>query len=312
MGQGTLFDEGEIEDVDDLLTRDFRRALKAAAMSLPNPLPIQLATSNLLLDRRGGQDAATRAWNVSVALFYKAGGIPWRFRADGPETCFVGISFHHLKTKSTHRVYSSLAQAFSTEGDGFALRGAAVPWTKEQGRNPHLSDAQSDELVTQVIEKYRDQIGRNPARIVLHKSTKFDDAERTGFSSALKNIPVIELVNLGVSSFRLVRRGSYPPRRGTICEINDSATYLFTTGYIPEWETYPGPHIPAPVRIVTDDRRDITRIATDVLGLSRMNWNTARDTSGLPITLRFSREVGGIMAEVGPDTQPNPSYRFYM
>ena len=75
-------------------------------------------------------------------------------------------------------------------------------------------------------------------------------------------------------------------------------TYLFTTGYIPEWETYPGPHIPVPVLIDTDQKANINRTTIDILGLSRMNWNTPRDTSGIPITLRFSREVGGIMAEV--------------
>jgi hypothetical protein len=48
-----------------------------------------------------------------------------------------------------------------------------------------------------------------------------------------------------------------------------------------------------------------------VLALARINWNTAFDTTGSPITLRFARQVGGIMAEAGRD-KPNPSYRFYM
>ena len=33
---------------------------------------------------------------------------------------------------------------------------------------------------------------------------------------------------------------------------------------------------------------------------------------GAPITLRFARQVGGIMAEVGEGVTPHPSYRFYM
>jgi hypothetical protein len=28
--------------------------------------------------------------------------------------------------------------------------------------------------------------------------------------------------------------------------------------------------------------------------------------------MRFAREVGGIMAEVGTNERPNPSYRYYM
>jgi hypothetical protein len=90
------------------------------------------------------------------------------------------------------------------------------------------------------------------------------------------------------------------------------AAYVFTTGYIPEWKTYPGPHIPAPVQIITDERTGARQVAAEVLGLTRMSWNTARNTGGVPITLRFAREVGGIMAEVGQDAEPNPSYRYYM
>jgi hypothetical protein len=70
-------------------------------------------------------------------------------------------------------------------------------------------------------------------------------------------------------------------------------------------------HIPVPVRIQTDRATDIIRTANEVLSLAKMNWNTAFDTTGAPITLRFSRQVGGIMAEAGLD-KPNPSYRFYM
>src|ERR1019366_5651238 len=53
---------------EELLQRDFRRALKARAME--SNIPIQIVTSGLLYDDQANQDAATRAWNSSVALFY--------------------------------------------------------------------------------------------------------------------------------------------------------------------------------------------------------------------------------------------------
>ncbi len=310
-GQLTLFDEWGLEETpEDLLTRDFRRALKARAMTYR--MPIQLGTTNLFLDGDRNQDAATRAWNVGVALFYKAGGIPWRLKTAGPETCFVGISFHHLRTTHRHLVYSSLAQAFSTEGEGFALRGDAVPWDAKEGRHPHLTEIQAAALAEQVLAEYRERTGHDPSRIVLHKTSKYDSAEQIGFRSALNDIPIVDLVNITPTRFRLVQDGLYPPKRGTVCLVNGAATYLFTTGYIPEWKTYPGPHIPVPVEVVLAGGGDVLGSAADVLGLSRMNWNTARDTSGQPITLRFARQVGGIMAEVGPEQQPHPSYRFYI
>ena len=308
-GQLLLFDIEETEE--DLLNRDFRRALKARAMRFR--MPIQIATDNLLTDLSTNQDPATRAWNMSVGLYYKAGGIPWRFKSDGPETCFVGISFHHLRTSHSHLVYSSLAQAFSTSGDGFALRGDSIPWDEKQDRNVHLTADQAFNLADQVIKEYQRRTGGNPQRVVLHKTSEFDGTEQEGFRRAFRDVPVIELIHINTKRtlFRLLKYGTYPPKRGLLCTVNDVATYLFTTGYISEWGTYPGPHIPAPIKLVSDGVADMRRVASDILGLARMNWNTASITSGVPVTLYFSRRVGGIMAEAGDD-QPLPSFRYYI
>ena len=308
-GQLSLFQDIE-ETEEDLLNRDFRRALKARTMKFE--IPIQIGTDNLFEDQDTNQDPATRAWNMSVGLYYKGGGIPWRFKAEGPETCFVGISFHHLRTPSKHLVYSSLAQAFSSRGEGFALRGEAIDWDERQGRNVHLTVDQAAELAGQVLQEYSEQTGGNPKRVVLHKTSRFDEAEQEGFRHGFRDIPIVELINIMPTQFRLLTYGKYPSRRGTLCTVNKTATYLFTTGYMPEWRTYPGPHIPAPVKLVSDDDVDMHQVASDILGLARMNWNTASMSSAHPVTLFFSRRVGGIMAEVGPNREPHPSFRYYM
>jgi hypothetical protein len=83
---------------------------------------------------------------------------------------------------------------------------------------------------------------------------------------------------------------------------------------MPELNTYPGPHIPAPAELRSDQPIDIERAARDILGLTRMNWNTASITGGQPVTLSFARQVGGIMAEYGQATEEKPlaSFRYYM
>ena len=35
--------------------------------------------------------------------------------------------------------------------------------------------------------------------------------------------------------------GVYPPNVGTVCTVNGDRTCLFTTGFMPELGTYPGP-----------------------------------------------------------------------
>lgn len=106
---------------------------------------------------------------------------------------------------------------------------------------------QAANLAEKVLAQYRELSGGSPLRIVLHKTSKFNEAELAGFKVALRNIPIVEPINMAPSMFRLVQFGAYPPRRGTLCQINNTSTYLFTSGYMPEWKTYPGPHIPTPL-----------------------------------------------------------------
>lgn len=310
------FDWEPEEDAEDLLRRDLRRALKAAAMRIG--VPIQLMRNGGMIDSTSNEEPAARAWNLSTGLYYKAGGIPWRVRARGPETCFVGITFHHLRTSKRALVYSSLAQAFSTNGGGFALRGSILePDPDEKRRTPHLTKDQACHLGARVLEEYAVRNGEPPKRIVLHKSSRFWAEEQEGFRIAFRDVPVVQLVSLAPSSIRLVTHASYPPSRGTLLSIDESRHYLFTSGYLPELGTYPGPHIPIPVELTVHGdptMAEVREAAIDALGLGRLNWNTSDLRSSQPVTLGFARRVGGIMTEYAQlaDDDPDPSYRYYM
>ncbi len=178
------------------MTRSGLRTILLRIYCNATNIPIQIATSNLLTDDQASQDPATRAWNSSVALFYKAGGIPWRVRSEGPETCFVGISFHYLRTTKSDLMYSSLAQAFSSEGEGFALKGDSVPRSQEPGHTAYLSSEQASKLARKVLSEYRERTGKDPSRLVLHKTTQFTSDERRGFNEVFDQIPVVEFINL--------------------------------------------------------------------------------------------------------------------
>jgi hypothetical protein len=318
--QGTLFDSvgpgGEPMSLEaaadpqpeDQLTRNFRSALKARAMESAKPM--QIATEALWRDARGTEDPATRAWNFSVALFYKAGGVPWRADMRVDDACFVGISFHHLRTQDEHVMYSSLAQAFSSDGEGFALRGESVPYDEET-RQAYLTRDKAHSLMATVLDAYRNRAGRDPVRVVIHKTTAFTEEERAGIDQALESVPSTHLITVRSNhDFRLIRHGTYPPHRGALCRVADT-TYLYTVGYQPQHLTYPGPHVPVPIEIVTDVN-DVEAVADDLLCLTKMNWNSARSAAALPVTLSFARKVGAIISEVPPGVDHHPSFRYYM
>jgi hypothetical protein len=301
----------EVEQTpEDFLKRDLRHALKARALS--KRLPIQIVTDALLSDTVRNQDPAPRAWNFGVGLYYKAGGVPWRLPPTGPDTCFVGISFHHFRTTKRAIVRSSLAQAFSSDGEGFAIRGEGVPIDPDQGRNVHLSEQQAYDLARNVLSEYELRTGGAPLRVVLHKTSYFDGAESAGFTAALRDTPIVSMVTLVPSLFRLLRYGMYPPKVGTVCTVNGDRSFLFTSGFMPELGTYPGPHVPQPFDVRCLGAEGAVAAAQDVLNLTRMNWNTADIRGKWPVSLSFARRVGGILDEYGEEDPPETSFRYFV
>ena len=303
-------EEAGLSEDEVLLYRSFRRALKARVMTRPDRLPIQIAHAHLYSDGPGKDDPATRAWSVTVALFYKAGGLPWRLAYLQPHVCFMGLSFHRLVTNRRNLVYGSVAQAFSSEIEGFVLRGERVNW--ERGEDPHLSAEQAFRLGQSVMSEYRERAGREPVRVTLHKTTRFSTEEQAGFKEAFGSVPALELLTLQVADLRVLTLDEYPVERGTLCSVNNR-NFLYTTGFYRDWGTYPGPHVPAPLELRSDlASLDLRRVSEETLALSKMNWNSASIGDRDPITIGMASRVGPIMAEVPDDEQPELSYRYYM
>jgi hypothetical protein len=147
---------------------------------------------------------------------------------------------------------------------------------------------------------------------VLHKTSHFDPAEQAGFGAALQNTPIVSMVTLVPSLFRLLRYGPYPPKVGTVCTINGDRSFLFTSGFMPELGTYPGPHVPQPFEVRCLGAESAVAAAQDVLNLTRMNWNTADIRGKWPVSLSFARRVGGILDEYGDHDLVETSFRYFV
>jgi hypothetical protein len=298
---------------DDLLFRTFYRALKARAQNHINPVPLQvLRRDTIERPDDKGHSHATRAWNIATSLYYKAGGLPWRPAELPDNVCFVGISFHHLKKRTGSLVYASVAQAFSTDIEPFTLKGATVDHRQRHDRQPYLRSDQATALLRDVLDQYESRAGLLPSRIVLHKTTTYHEQEEMGFREATRGrVPGCDLIWLRSTAFRLVRKGFQEPWRGTLCLVGNES-YLFTSGFVPWWNEYPGPHIPAPIQLGSSGETDIRQRAIEILALSKMDWNSTEGISRYPITISFAKRVGQLMAEFSDKQVPNPSYRFHM
>ena len=65
----------------------------------------------------------------------------------------------------------------------------------------------------------------------------------------------------------------------------------------------------SPLQIVYHYRE--SAIEDEILILTKMNWNSTSFAGALPITIRFSRQVGNIMREIPPGRDPMPQFAYY-
>ena len=209
---------------------------------------------------------------------------------------------------------SSLAQVFDEFGHGIILRGTPVSIDKKN-RHPYLSEDQAYELLRDALDEYDRALEHMPARIVIHKSSRFRDGERKGFLRALeeKGIRSKDFVAITDTDVRLFSDKKYPPKRGTLLTISETEGVLYTRGTVDFYKTYPGQYVPSPLKItVYEQDSSLESLCDEILGLTKMNWNNTQMDGRLPITLECAKKIGDIMKYVSVSEKPQVSYSFYM
>ena len=310
-----LIEETDKEHENDMLETDFRRLLKAKSMHFGKPIQLILQDSiEQYKEKSGRQDDATKAWNFFTAIYYKTSHIPWRLLRDSSRvtTCFAGISFY--KTRDKQSVHTSLAQLFDDLGNGVILRGSPVEISKED-RQPHLKQIEAFNLLKGIVDEYHSIHHTNPARIVLHKTSNYNDEEIDGFNEAAQELRLsyLDLVTIHDSNTKLFRTGLYPPQRGSCILIDETTQLLFTKGSVEFYQTYPGLYVPRPLEIrIIQSEETAETICNEVLSLTKMNWNNTQLDGKYPITIECARRVGLIMKYIPENVTPQSKYSFYM
>jgi hypothetical protein len=260
------------------------------------------------------QDEATRAWNLHVALYYKAGGALWRLKRFSADftTCFVGISFY--RSLQGDRLLTSVAQVFNERGEGVIVKGGPATLGKND-RQPHLTSLDAFSLLKSALDAYRREHRAYPARVVVHKTSGFSVDEASGFSSAASDerLDYVDLVHVRRSNTRLFRNGEYPPLRGTLLCLDDATALLYLRGSVDFFQCYPGLYVPRPVELrVCNSSTPLRNLAVESLALSKLNWNNSQFDGGEPITVRAARRVGEIMKCLPPGEMLQNSFRYFI
>ena len=307
---------------------NLRRKLKAKLIALPNTIPTQIVTEGTIKGtKRSMQDLSMTAWNFCVASYYKAGCIPWALQVQDADTCFIGISFSKVISAENNLLRSSVAQAFNREGQGLVFTWKNFLWNDEvnKTKSPHLEYGYAKDLIQFVLGEYQKVNKHTPSRIVIHKTTDFwtesDSKEfneldglKDGIAEKLGEDVKMDFVAIKSSPVKILRNfGNYPVPRGTCMKIDNSECVLYTTGYIPYFELYPGRHIPHPLHIkIFDSDSHLNKICSEIMALTKMNFNNCSYFDSLPITIRFSKKVGEILQYLPNGISPQNKYYYYM
>jgi hypothetical protein len=301
----------------------FRRQLKARL--LKDRIVTQIIRETTLtpeefkhesgLPIRRVEDAATIAWKLCTAAYYKAGGRPWQLADVRPAVCYVGLVYKRSELTTDVRQACCAAQMFLSDGEGVVFRGALGPWFQTDTKQFHLDRPAARNLGDMVISEYKRLHDEPPKELFIHAKSAFSDDEWAGFQDACP--AGTNLVGVQISDARddlkLFRPGAYPVIRGTALQIGTRTAFLWTSGYAPRLDTYMGPETPNPISVrILRGERPLDVVLRDVLGLTKINFNSCLHNDRMPVTIRFANAVGDVLISAPMDSEPRLPFKFYI
>ncbi|MDP8930146.1 MAG: Piwi domain-containing protein [Actinomycetota bacterium] len=174
---------------------DLHHAVKGITASLGIPSQIVLEDTATTKPHR-----CSVAWTLGVALYAKAGGVPWKLATAEERTAYIGISYALRPDASGHaRFVTCCSQVFDAEGSGleFVAYETSVDYVEIRGRNPFLDREQMRAVMARSLALYLERhFGELPRRVAVHKTTQFRDAEIDGCFDALGRVDEVELVQV--------------------------------------------------------------------------------------------------------------------
>jgi hypothetical protein len=271
-------------------------------------------------------DQAKIRWWLSLGLYVKSNGTPWKIQTDDIETAFVGLGYA-IRQNVSNRVVLGSSQIFDSNGNGLKFLLQPIEKPVFYNKNPFMSKDDAFRLISNIRNTYHKidpVIGLK--KLVLHKTTYFTKEEIEGICNALEGIENIELLQIQQFNYwkaiKLYKDNAtqkhnflnYPIERGTIIQLDDFSFLLWTHGLVESKEFqgryYQGKRgIPGPLLIKRFRGTDpIEIVANDILKLTKVNWNGAELYKKLPVTIDFSKRLsimGKQLEELG-----NKAYDF--
>src|SRR5581483_11951563 len=148
---------------------------------------------------------ASLAWRLGIALYVKAGGLPWKLAPlpGIPEgTAYIGLAYALRGNQTEAHYVTCCSQVFDADGGGmqFVAFQARDPVKDlaEAKRNPYLSRSDMRAVLARSLSLYTSRNGGHlPRRLVVHKTIGFKPEEIDGVLDATAAVPEVECMEVG-------------------------------------------------------------------------------------------------------------------
>jgi hypothetical protein len=274
-------------------------------------------------------------WHLGIALYTKAGGVPWKLADADPELAYVGLAYA-LKPPSSSggRFVTCCSQVFDSDGAGleFIAYETQADGLRVEQDNPFLSRQDMMRLISRSLSLYqRRHAGRRPSRLIIHKSTELKPEEVDGCFDAWPRSDGLELVQIQQDvSWRGIkidrpwpgqRKGGparFPIDRGTFLMLSGLEVLLWTQGNArqigPTGNFFKeGREIPHPILLRRFAGHGGWRESNrHVLGLTKMDWNNDSLYDRIPVTLLYAQRLARVVRRMPQIAPKEYQFRFFM
>ncbi len=253
-------------------------------------------------------------WWLSLSFYVKSYRTPWVLQGLQQDTAFVGIGYSVDKRKLRDKVVLGCSHIYNSFGQGLKYKLSKLEdCTFDSQNNPYLSYQDAYKFGAMIRELFLNAIGDIPKRVVVHKRTYFKPEEIRGIVDSLgktgiKQIDLIEINYEPDAKFVAlyttqdeIKPNSFPLSRGSCFLLDNFTALLWTHGIVPsvrkDTNSYfqGGKGIPIPIKVKKHyGYTNINTIANEILGLTKMNWNSFNLYSKLPATIQTSNEIARI------------------
>ena len=293
-------------------------------------VPQGIATQFLEEDTLDNELQCRIRWWLSLAPYVKSMRTPWVLSSLDNDSAFVGLGISlDRKAEKGHQVILGCSHLYNAQGQGLQFRLSKIENPVFRNRNAFMSYDDARRVGETIRQLFWESRLRLPGRVVVHKYTPFLNDERKGLQAGLAGVKEIDLLEIHVdNALRYLasipqddgtfRVDGFPVKRGTLLKMDRDSALLWVHGVSnvvnPRFKYYQGKRrIPAPLVIRRHSgRSDLKMIGDEILGLSKMNWNSFDLYTQVPATIESSKQIAKIGALLTRFSAASYDYRLFM